>query len=145
MYVHTKQRRSKPVLWMDLRLLFSCSMIRFILKIVSAENCRGKRSTKCCSRISEIRCHKVTLLIARAACASVSHGFSSYSRSTMMRSNREAAQQSQKLLHLVCCTGQFVLWAQKDRRQPWGAKGLKAAGDLMSELDFKKQYVSHCK
>lgn len=26
-----------------------------------------------------------------------------------------------------------------------GSEGLKAAGDLMSELDLKKQYASHCK
>lgn len=79
------------MLWMDLCLLFSCSMFRFILKIVSAENCCGKRSTTCCSRISEATCHKVTLLIARAACASVCGGFSSYSQSMMMRSDGEAA------------------------------------------------------
>lgn len=88
------------MLWMDLYLLFSCSVFRFILKIVSAENCCGKRSAKCCSRISEASCHKVRLLIARAACASVSRGFSSYSQSMMMRSDGKTAQQSQKLLHL---------------------------------------------
>lgn len=79
------------MLWMELYLLFSCLMFRFILKIVSAENCCGKRSRKCCSRISEARCDKVTLLIARAACASVSCGFSSYSQNVMMRLDEEAA------------------------------------------------------
>lgn len=131
------------MLWMDLYLLFSCSM--FILKIVSAENCCGKKSTKCCSRVSEARCHKVTLFeIARAACASVTCGFSSYSQSMIMRLDGELLN-SHKNCYTFCCTGQFILRAQKDSRQPRQAEGLKAAGDSMFELDFKKQYASHCK
>lgn len=42
-------------------------------------------------------------------------------------------------LHQTICP----LRSERDRRQPWGTEGLKAAGDSMSEL--KKQYASHCR
>lgn len=61
----------------------------FVLKTISAEDCHGKRSMTCnwrmveaaWSSINTCPCSitKVILLIARAACAFVSCGFSSYS------------------------------------------------------------------
>lgn len=45
------------------------------------------------------------------------------------------------------CLLQWTIGPLSSARQEaaMGSEGLKAAGDLMSELDFKKQYASHCK
>lgn len=87
---------------------------------------------------------KVIVLIARAACASVSHGFSSYSESMMRRSTGKL-HNSQKLLMWLLPQTICPLSFERGRRQPWGAEELKATGDFMSELDLKRQYPSHCK
>lgn len=116
-----------------------------------ATDCCGNRSTKHCSRTSEARWpivgHKVIFLTARAACASISHGFSSFSQSMVRRSNRtsnrEAVQQPQKCRYLSAAPDNlsFEVWKREETTtRGWGVKG--SWWFFMSEL--KKRYASHC-
>lgn len=112
----------------------------FILKTLSAEDCHGKRSMTCNWRtveatwfsINTCPCSttEVILLIARAACAFVSCGFSSYSawwRSLTRRLHNRFKNCIMVLLHQADSLSSQV-WKKQEAAVE--AYGLKAAGDF---------------